>query len=127
DLPNVPSVAEIPVNFRPSPIGKTDALFQKVLSIVPFAEQQDEEWLFVRTAEIDLSIELVPEAGTDRLSHITVYVHEGEKAALCVAAIVRGLGLRALDTSAGAFFDTEAPGRSAAEWNAYRERIAKQG
>lgn len=127
DLPDVPTVADIPVDFRPGPIGRFDERLRQVLEAVPQAEQQDDDWLFVEAPDMELSISLTREVGTDDLRGITVFVHGGAASPQCVAAIVKRLGLRALDTSTGEFFDTDAPERGYNAWLAYRGQVTGEG
>jgi hypothetical protein len=126
DLPAVPSVADIPVGHRPATLGPADGLLARVQQVVPFAEKQDDDWLFVRAHELDLSLHFSKEAGTSELSHVAVHVHGGERSGACVAAIVRALGLRALDTATGEFFDPEAAGRSAMDWSRHLDGILRR-
>jgi hypothetical protein len=123
DLPPVPSVADIPADFRPGTLGPAEVAVPRILAAVPFAEQQDDDWFFMRTPEIDLSMQLNKVAGTNELSHISVHVHGGLRSAMCVAAIVRALGLRALDTATNEFFDPDAPEHGLAGWSAYCDAI----
>lgn len=125
DLPAVASVKDIPDGFRPRPIGGRDQLLAAILQAVPFAEQQDKDWLFIRTDAIDLSVNLGMEVGSDEVGFIALHVHGGDRAPACVAAIVKATGLRALDTGTGEFFDPEAPAHGHGTWAAYREEVVR--
>lgn len=103
DLPDVKSVKDLPTNFQLKPIGRREDLIDRVLTAVPFAEKQD-GWLFIRRPGIDISIAFEME-DAEQVRYIVVHVHGGDQSATCVAAIVRHLGLRALDTATGEFFD----------------------
>jgi hypothetical protein len=103
DLPEVASMKDIPADFKPGPIGLRADLEQRILQALPFAEQQD-DWLFARTADVDLSIQFQME-DADRVRYAVVHVHGGEQSALCVAALLNALGLRGLDSATGEFFD----------------------
>ncbi|MEO8068969.1 MAG: hypothetical protein ABI599_14830 [Flavobacteriales bacterium] len=104
DLPDVKSVKDLPPDFRLNPIGTREQLIERVRVAVPFAEKQD-GWLFVRRPGIDISIAFEME-DAEHVRYIVVHVHGGDQSATCVAGIVRHLGLRALDTATGEFFDT---------------------
>lgn len=106
DLPVVPRVADIPPAFIPGPIGRQALLLERLIAAVPFAERQD-DWLFARTPEIDLSAQFLME-DAEQVRCIVVHVHGGEQAAACAAALVRASGQRALDTATGELFDTAA-------------------
>lgn len=104
DLPDVPSIAQVPTDFVPKTIGERDELIRKVLEVIPFAEQQDSDWVFVQGDAIDLSIQLHFETGR-QVRYMVVHVHGGNQSAACVGALLRHLGLRAHDTATGELFD----------------------
>src|SRR5690242_1452418 len=126
DLPRVPSVNDIPEDFQPQPIGERADLLRLIMQAVPFAELQDDNYLFVHTDEIDLSISMGVEAGTQELNSIAVHVHGGERSSACVAAIVKATGLQAIDTATGEFFDVDAPEHGFKQWSAYRDHVLRQ-
>ncbi|MEO8591234.1 MAG: hypothetical protein ABI432_17780 [Flavobacteriales bacterium] len=95
---------DVPADFRPQPIGVLDDLRTRIQEAVPQAEQQDSDWLFVNTPEIDISIQFHMEDAT-RVRYIVAHVHGGAQSAVCIAAILEHLGLRGLDTATGEFFD----------------------
>lgn len=104
DLPDVASINDVPATHRPKPIGDRAAIVAKIKEAVPFAQEQDRDWLFVRQPGYDISIQLHMEEG-DTVRYVVAHVHGGDQSALCVAAIVRALGLRAHDTETGELFD----------------------
>ena len=125
DLPAVKTIEEISSDFRPKPIGNREETITRILEAVPFAERQDEDWLFVRTGEVELSMSFSLDEATRELMSIAIHVHGGEQAAACVAAIVRASGHRALDTGNGGFFDVDVPEVAYAQWSAYRDHILR--
>lgn len=125
DLPAVKSVEEIPSEFRPKPIGKREDVITRILDAVPFAERQDDDWIFVRTGEVDLSMSFSLDEATRELMCVAIHVHGGDQAAACVAAIVRASGHRALDTGNGGFFDLDAPHAGFEKWAAYRDHVLR--
>jgi hypothetical protein len=103
DLPDVTSMDRVPKDHIPGPIGDRASLEQAIREVVPHADSQD-EWMFVRGPGVDMSLQF--HMGQDKqVRYILVHVHEGENSAAQVAAIVRRLGLRAIDTATGEFFD----------------------
>lgn len=104
DLPAVPSANAIPADFRPGTIGRRDDLRSRIMEVVPFAVQQDTDWLFAKGDDIDLSMQFHMEDAAN-VRYILVHIHGGAQSAACVAAILQHLGLRALDTRTSAFFD----------------------
>ena len=104
DLPDVASINDVPVTHRPKPIGERSHIVAKIKEAVPFAEEQDEDWIFIRQPGMDISLQLHME-GTNTVRYVVAHVHSGDQSAACVAAILRVLGLRAHDTSTGELFD----------------------
>ncbi|MBX2971643.1 MAG: hypothetical protein KF797_00935 [Flavobacteriales bacterium] len=104
DLPDVPSINDVPATHRPQPIGERSYIIAKIKEAVPFAEEQDRDWLFIRQPGYDISLQLHIE-GVDTVRYVVAHVHGGDQSAVCVAAIVRTLGLRAHDTETGELFD----------------------
>jgi hypothetical protein len=123
DLPAVGTIEEIPSDFRPKPIGNREEMITRILEAVPFAERQDEDWMFVRTGEVELSMSFNLDEATRELMCVMIHVHGGAYAAACVAAIVRASGQRALDTGTGGFFDLRDPDVGYEKWAAYRDHV----
>ncbi len=106
DLPPVTHVDEIPADFRPVPIGEREKILASIRQVLPMAEMQDRDWLFVRGDDIDISLQLHMEDAT-RVRYIVAHVDGGEQSAVAVAALLRELGLRAMDTATGDLFDAD--------------------
>ncbi len=123
ELPAVKTIEEIPDDFRPGPIGARETVIARILEAVPFAERQDDDWLFVRTGAVELSMSFSLDEATRELMCIAIHVHGGEHAAACVAAIVQASGHRALDTGTGGLFDPDAPEHGYDQWAQYRARV----
>ena len=104
DFPAVASISEVPADFKPRPIGEREELVKKVREAIPFIDRVDNDWLFAKGDDIDLSIQLHMEDAT-RVRYMVVHVHGGDQSAACVAALLRHLGLRAHDTATGELFD----------------------
>jgi hypothetical protein len=104
DLPDVPSMKDVPSDHVPRPIGTRDHLKQRIQEVIPFAEQQDHDWIFARSSDIDLSIQFHME-DADHVRYLLVHVHGGAQSAACVSALLRHLELRAHDTATGDLFD----------------------
>lgn len=104
DLPNVASIQDVPATHKPRPIGTRDELVARIREAVPFAEEQDRVWIFIRSVVIDISIQLHMEDAT-QVRYMVAHVHGGDQSAACVAAILRHLDLRAHDTATGEIFD----------------------
>ncbi|MBK8339333.1 MAG: hypothetical protein IPK99_04700 [Flavobacteriales bacterium] len=104
DLPDVASAKDIPVDFRPKPLGEREAVVDRILRAIPNGELQDTDWIFVNSHDIDLSIQLHME-DAEQVRYLVAHVHGGAQSAACIAALLNALGLRALDTNTGEFFD----------------------
>ena len=104
DLPNVASINDVPASHRPRPIGTRTYIVDKIKEAVPFVQEQDTDWLFIRQPGMDLSLQLhMEDASTVR--YVVAHIHGGDQSAICVAAILRALNLRAHDTETGELFD----------------------
>jgi hypothetical protein len=103
DLPDVPSINDVPATHRPKPIGDRATVVAKIKAAVPFADEQD-DWIFIRQPGMDISLQLHME-NADLVRYVVAHVHSGDQSASCVAAILRSLNLRAHDTATGELFD----------------------
>jgi len=104
DLPAVATADDIPADFRPRPIGEREVIAQRITEALPMAQRQDTNWFFVKAPGVDLSIELHMEDRTE-VRYVVVRSHGGEHDAVSVAALLRALGRRAMDTATGELFD----------------------
>lgn len=104
DLPPVSRVEDIPADFKPRPIGDRDAILAGIRKALPMAEQQDNDWLFAKGDGIDVSLQLHMEDAR-QVRYIVVHVEGGDQSAVAVAALLRQLGSRGLDTATGDLFD----------------------
>lgn len=106
DLPAVRMADEIPADFRPRPIGARELLAARILEVLPMAHRQDRDWFFVKASGMDMSIQLHMEDAV-QVRYIVVHVHGGEQSAAGVAALLRALGLRGMDSATGGLFDAD--------------------
>lgn len=104
DLPDVRTANEIPEDFRPRPIGERDMLAAEIMKVFPMADAQDSDWFFVNAPGMDLSLQLHMEDEV-RVRYIVAHVHGGDQSAAGIAALLRALGLRGMDTATGDLFD----------------------
>jgi hypothetical protein len=104
DLPPVARVEDIPADFQPRCIGERETILATIRRVLPMAEQQDTDWLFAKGENIDLSLQLHMEDDT-QVRYIVLHVEGGSLSAPAVAALLRQLDLRALDTATGDLFD----------------------
>ncbi len=104
DLPDVRTANDIPEDFRPRPIGEREKLVAVIRRIFPMADAQDDDWFFVNAPEMDLSLQLHKEDEV-QVRYIVAHVHGGAQSAAGIAALLRALGLRGMDTATGDLFD----------------------
>lgn len=104
DLPDVPSINDVPLDFAPRSIGAREELIIRIREAIPFIDRVDNDWLFAKGDDIDISIQLHMEDAT-RVRYMVAHVHGGEQSAACIGALLRHLGLRAHDTATGELFD----------------------
>ena len=104
DLPDVASAKDIPVDFRPKPVGEREDVVARILRALPNGDLQDTDWIFVNSDDIDLSIQLHIE-DAEQVRYMVAHVHGGEQSAACIGALLRHLGLRGHDTATGELFD----------------------
>jgi hypothetical protein len=104
DLPDVPSINDVPAGFNPSTIGEREALIAQVREAIPFIDRVDNDWLFAKGDGIDISIQLHME-NSEQVRYMVAHVHGGDQSAACIGALLRHLGLRAHDTATGELFD----------------------
>jgi hypothetical protein len=104
DLPPMATMAEVPVDFVPEPIGEREYLVKRIIDVFPMADRQDKDWLFVRSGDMDISIQVYMEDAV-QVRYLLVHVHGGEHSAQGIAALLGHLGLRAIDTATGEIFD----------------------
>jgi len=111
-------VADIPDSFTPEPIGRRAELIAKIKTAVPAADFTDPGW-GVLVAD-DYSIEFG--LGDDDPVHgITLHVRGSEAVMPHITNVLRALGLRAIDSWTGEFFDPQSAPQSLAHWRTYIE------
>ena len=102
DLPNVATLEDVPNDFRPGPIGTRAELMARIKEASPTAEEQD-GWLFVQNADVDLSIQFHME-DPQLVRYLMIHVHGSTNSKAHVAGIIEKLGLRAVDLDTGELF-----------------------
>ena len=102
DLPDVATLEDVPDDFRPGPIGTREELTARIKEVAPDADEQD-SWLFVQNADVDLSIQFHME-DPQLVRYLMIHVHGGANSKAYVARIIGKLGLRAVDVDTGELF-----------------------
>lgn len=117
---------EIPTDWQPPIIGRRSEIIGRIRKLVPEADFSDSSWGTVRMDEFSIEISLSEH--DDDMDGFVMHVRVGDRAATVVAAIVEGLGLRAIDTGTSGFFRS---GPDAVEglkrWREYRNQVLGDG
>ncbi len=125
DLPDVATVADIPNDFKPAPIGREAELIAKIGSVVPFIEKKDSGWYSIDQSEVVIDLSISEDEESGQAQCVTLFVRGGARAAGCVAAIVKVLEHRALDSGTGDFFNPDDPETGYEQWVLYRDQILR--
>jgi hypothetical protein len=120
DLPrDVSSVAAIPDDVRPEPLGSRAGLIAKICEWVPSADFTDPSWGDLVTSDFVIEFNMGDEEICDS---IMLHVRGGGSAADFVAGLLGHLGLPAIDCSAGEFFSPSTAAASFQAWQEFRDR-----
>ena len=114
------SVADIPDDFEPGPIGSRSDVTTKILEVFPSTDFTDPNWGIIDGP--DWSIE-VSVSEREPCTGFALHVRGGDGAAEAVAAILERLQLRAIDMQTGEFFVAGEKAReSLSKWRDFRDR-----
>jgi hypothetical protein len=121
DLPrDIASVADVPDDFRPQPLGLRSDVIAAICNLAPSSDFSDPTWGELVTPEFIIEFNL----GTDEIiDSIMLHVRGGGAAPSFVAALLKGLDTRAIDCSTGELFNADAADRSFADWQAFRDNV----
>ena len=123
DLPaDAQSVAHIPDDFEPRPLGTRAALIDKIREVAPSADFSDPSWGDLRTADFTVEFNMGRDEAVDS---IMLHVRGGEAAIPFLAGLLQHLGLRAIDCAGGDFFDPTSSAQSLRDWQDYRDRVVE--
>jgi hypothetical protein len=117
------TVADIPSNFRPSVIGKRSEIIDSIIGVIPTADFSDPSWGLIEGQDWSIEVNLGQEEDCDGFG---LHVRGGDATVGAVAAILRRLNLRALDSQTGEFFATnESAVESFRQWRKYRDQVTR--
>lgn len=104
--PDASSVAEIPDDFQPKPIGLRSELIASILEAVPEADFSDPAWGVFDAADHSIEFNM---GGEEEAQSIALHVRGGQAAVATVKRVLKQLGRRALDSGSetGAFFTAD--------------------
>ena len=121
DLPrDIASVADVPDGFRPHPLGLRSDVIAAICDLAPSSDFSDPTWGELVTPEFVIEFNL----GSDEIvDSMMLHVRGGGAAPSFVAALLERLDTRAIDCSAGEFFNVKAADQSFADWQAFRDSV----
>jgi hypothetical protein len=112
------TVSEIPDSFTAGPIGRRADLIEKIRAVVPEADFSDPAWGILDGDGYSIEFGL----GDDELLYgITLHVRGTDSVLPTVTRLIAALGLRAIDSWTGEFFDPGIAAHSLARWRNYIE------
>jgi len=119
--PDARTVADIPDDFVPKPIGRRADIMAGILRAAPATSFADPTWGVIDGPGYSIEVNIGPE---EELSGFAFHVRGGDEALFVVADILRELRLRAVapGTDSG-FFEPSELGAAYSAWQAYRRQV----
>lgn len=114
------TVADIPDDFQPQPIGSRADLIAKIRDVVPSADFSNPEWGVFEGDGFSIEFQMGDE---DVCGGISLMIRGGGSPTPLVAALLDRLQLRAIDCQSSEFFDVEAARESFGSWQRYRDQV----
>lgn len=119
DLPSdAASVADIPDDFQPQPLGDRAELIAAIREVAPSADFTDPAWGELVTPDFVIEFNMGSEEVVDSMM---LHVRGGGRAVDFIDALLTRLGHRAIDCSEGEFFTSAASAESFRSWQDYRD------
>ncbi len=114
------TVEAIPADFAPRSLGPRSDIIAAIRKVAPAANFTDPAWGHIDAPTFSIEVNL----GYDEVVHsFALRVRGGDGAIACIAAILDTLGVHAIDTSSGDFFDRGAAMESLGRWHRYRDQV----
>jgi hypothetical protein len=124
DLPSdAASIADIPDEFQPEPLGSRVDLIAAIREVAPTADFSDPSWGELATPDFVIEFNMGSEEVVDSMM---LHARGGGSAVAFIDALLTRLGRRAIDCSVGEFFSAPASGESFRAWQAYRDSVIAQ-
>jgi hypothetical protein len=123
DLPrDARTVDDIPDDFTPLPVGQRSDVIKAIQEIVTDADFTDRSCGKIEGDGYSIEVNLGDE---ELLDSFAFHVHGGARAPQVIAAILKRLGVRALDPgSESGFFEAGALSQESLEkWQSYRDKV----
>jgi hypothetical protein len=125
DLPSdARTIADIPDNFAPQPIGRREDILAGILRAAPHADFSRPDWGQIDGPGYSIEVNIDLE---DPVQSFAFHVRGGQEALLVIADILSELRLRAIapGTESG-FFDLSELGVAYSSWQAYRRQVVDE-
>ena len=124
DLPtDADSVSDIPDDFQPEPLGARSELIAAIREVAPSSDFNDPSWGKLVTPDFVIEFNMV---GGEIVDSLMLHVRGGDSAVAFIAALLDRLSRRAIDCSAGDFFDPSASAQSLRAWRDFRDRVIER-
>jgi hypothetical protein len=125
DIPlGVTSVADIPDDFEPKPLGPHTEVLGAIRAALPFADYSDDSWIRVDLPEVSMEISLGKD---DPVRGFAIHVRGGYLSVAAIAEILGQLGARAFDPGAGnGLFDVATASDSLQRWQQFRASVLRK-
>lgn len=123
DLPaGIASIAEIPDDFVPGPLGPRSEVIARIRARIPEVDFRDPSWGRLEGPAFSIELNLGEKEVADSLM---LHVRGDAEALGAVSVIAEALDRRALDCSEGELIDFDSPDARAGleAWRAYRDGI----
>jgi hypothetical protein len=118
---NLVSVADIPDDFQPGPIGSRSDINAKILDVFPNADFTDPSWAVIDGDDWSIEINI---SDREPCTGFAMHVRGSDEAVGAVEAILDRLQLRAIEMQTGEFFVAGEKAReSFSKWRDYRDRV----
>ncbi len=125
DMPaDISSVADIPHDFRPAPLGPRATIIAGIVAAVPGVDFSDPTWGRIEGPDYSIEVNIGPE---DPVRGFAFHIHGGDMAAGIAGDVLAGLHLRAFDPQSDtSFFDPSTAVDSLRRWRAYRGQVVRR-
>lgn len=121
----VDSVGDVPEDYVPGPLGSRDAIISAILSVAPASDFRDPSWGKLEGPGFSIEFSL----GEHQIvTGFAMHVRGGDLSVQVVQAILKVLGLRALDPGSptGIFDPDGASLDGLGLWREYRNRVLRE-
>ncbi len=123
DMPDVARIEDIPDDFRPEPLGQRADVIASIQTLVPEVDFSDPSWGRLEDERFSIEFNM---GSKERCEGFMLHVRGGDTAIGVIDHILKGLGRRAFDCSAGDFFSADSGQESFSAWRAFRDRVVSE-